>query len=461
MEENNIQLEPEVLPEVQWQSSPEDWWCLDNLPRKDLEIIYPDKTWEGLRRTRSKLRKLAKQGKLHIMPSNPEYENPETERERANARRKRVAPKMGEGLIQLAIPEEHKYYHEQLQKALEEEGHLSKARFSDYQMGMKNADGEFESHDLRAARFEVKFEKEPQWFPITPVTLEKPLKRTYEKAKNPTDWQTTVVIPDIQMPCHDEKALSVLLNICKTLKPDNFVQLGDMLDLTAHGRFTNSNGAEFANSTDQALRQALGFLRELRTISPHARIVYMEGNHEQRVPRDILNNHQHNHGIRPADDPEGYPLVSVPRMVGLSAVDAEYMAGYPDNRFWINDNLQIIHGNITGRNENKRTLMSEKVSTIYGHSHRLGVERQTVNFRDGALVRKAWNAGTLSRTDKYVPGYHTGYGLDGNPVSQSHENWQQGFLVVTHNDQSFFIEEVEINQFSDYQTLFRGKVYTP
>jgi hypothetical protein len=395
------------------------------------------------------------------MPANPEYENPETERERANARRKRVAPKVGEGLVQLTVPEEHKYYHEQLQKALEEEGHLSKARFSDYQMGMKNADGEFESHDLRASKFEVKFDKEPQWYPITPVALEKPLKRTYEKAKNPTDWQTTIVVPDVQMPCQDELALSVMLNICKTLKPDNIVQLGDLLDLTAHGRFVDSKGAEFANSTQEALQSSLRLFRELRLLAPSARIVYLEGNHEKRVPRDILTNHGHNLGIKPADDPNGYPLLSVPRMVGLESVDVEYMPGYPDNRYWINDNLQIIHGNITGRNESKRTLMSEKVSTIYGHSHRLGVERQTVNFRDGAITRGAWNAGTLSRIDKFVPGTHTGYGLDGNPVSQSYDNWQHGFLVVTHNDQDFFVEEVGINTFNDYQTLFRGKVYTP
>lgn len=467
MSQNNLQLESEVLPNVPWLSSPADLWNLFHLTTKENSYIY-GMTKDVIRRQRNKKRELQKKGRISIVPNNPQWEQDpslDNEKQRANARRKNIAPTVGQkalDLVNIQVPYDTAWMHEELRKQLEAHGDaITSMRFSEYQQGAKNDDGEYVIHDLKANKVFVKFDREPKWFPITPVTLEKPLKRDYEKAKNPTDWQTTVIIPDVQYPCADEKAIEVFLSICRTLKPDNFIQLGDLLDLSAHGRFIDNRGDKFASNTNLALTQALDFFRELRLINDGAKIIYLEGNHERRVPKDVLGNHGHNYDIKPADDPEGPPLVSVPRMVGLDSVDVEYLPGYPNNRYWINDNLQVIHGNVSGRNEMKRVITSEKVSTIFGHTHRLGVERQTINFRDGGAYRRSYNAGTLSRIDRTVPGTNTGYDLDGNPVNGAYDNWQLGFYVITHNDQQFKMEEVEIDPFDGYSAMFRGKLYAP
>lgn len=140
-------------------------------------------------------------------------------------------------------------------------------------------------------------------------------------------------------------------------------------------------------------------------------------------------------------------------------MDIEFIPGYPNNRYWINDQLQIIHGSTTGRNESKRVNFSEKISTIHGHTHRLGHDYQTINQRNGGQYRRVQNAGTLSRIDTHVPSTNAGYDLKGVPIGGHHENWQQGFCIVTHNESQFFVEEISIDTFNNYQALFRGKLY--
>lgn len=396
-------------------------------------------------------------------PPGGEYLGAENERERVKKQRQRVAPKTGGAalkLVALQVAEEHLRYYEALQEALAEHGSVDKARFSEYQMGYKDSDGEAQALDLHSQRFEVTFENEPLWKPIAPVELRSPLLRKPEKGKNPGEVFTTVICPDLQLPFVDPKALEVFYQVLSSLDVDNIVQLGDALDLTAYSRFMDSE--IYADATQQALFQGLEFFRNLRKLAPAAKITYLEGNHEARLPKDILLNHRKNFALRPADDPEGDPLLSVPRMLGLGSVDVEYLSGYPNNRYWINDSLQIIHGSTTGRNESKRVNFQERISTIFGHTHRLGHDKQTINARASGAYRISQNAGTLSRIDTHVPSTKTGYDLRGAPIGGHSENWQHGFIIITHDDKGWFaIEEVAIDTFNDYKTMYRGKLYEP
>ena len=456
------------MHEMAWKDSLRDRWILANRPPSEIRFIYCDVSywgeyalsWESIRQYRKNKRESIRL--LVGAELTPEYGNPENERERVKKQRQRVAPKTGGAALKLmafSVPEEHLKYHEALQEALKEHGSVDKARFSEYQMGYKDSDGEAQALNLKSHRFEVSFEHEPLWKPIAPVELKRPLLRKPEKAKNPDEFSTTVVVPDLQIPFEDPRALEVLYQIVAELKPDNIVQLGDAIDLTAYSRFMDSE--IYADTTFEAACRTLAFFTRLRHLAPAARIVMLEGNHEARLPRDILTNHRRNFNIPPADDPKGDPLLSVPRMVGLKSVDVDYVPGYPNNRYWINDQLQIIHGATTGRNESKRVNFQEKISTIFGHTHRLGHDKQTINTRDSGEYRVTQNAGTLSRIDTHVPSTKAGYDLGGNPVGGHHENWQQGFCIVTHNKDQFFIEEVAINTFDGYSALFRGKIYQP
>lgn len=464
-----------TMHEVAWSSSPNDLWNLFHLRPITIRFIYCDEDywgsdaikWESVRTRRKKFRRLAEKGVIDMPRRTEKYEGPDAEREAVRSRRSKNAPKVGEAALAHMVSEaDRQRLHKQLDQLIDDANlppdvikQIRIKKISTWQMGYKDGDNEAQSHPLVGLQLEAEPRKfQPQWPPIAPVALEKPLKRK-EAAKPPSGVETTVIPPDLQYPFVDERALDVFYQICAVAKPENIVQLGDALDMTAYSRFIDSK--IYAETTQQALVDTLKFFAALRRLVPAAKIVYLEGNHEQRLPKDILGNHRHNYSLRSADNLDGDPLLSIPSMLGLKSVGVEYLPGYPNNRYWVNDRLQIVHGTKTGRNEAKRVLTSEKVSTIYGHTHRLNHEVETINHRSGAEYRHSYGAGCLSRLDTQVPSTNSGYDLSGNPIGGHHENWQHGFLVVTHDNDNFFVEQVLIDTFNGYKTLFRGRVYEP
>ena len=80
-----------------------------------------------------------------------------------------------------------------------------------------------------------------------------------------------------------------------------------------------------------------------------------------------------------------------------------------------------------------RYLNNEKVSVIYGHIHRIEMAYKTREDYDGPKTVMAASPGCLARIDGAIPSTKGGVDLDGRPLVR-HEDWQQGFGVVTYED---------------------------
>jgi len=456
----------EVLPEIQWLSNPEDLWNLTNLTPKELKVIYPDRSWDGLRRRRSKVNQLIKQGKLAMPEKNPEYDgNPEAERERANARRKRVATQTGQSALSSFItPEQRQKLHNQLDKAIDEYGgNIGKVTFTEWEMGYTTG-GEEKTADkipLNSTRVEVHFDTEPQW-PVVTRIEGKSLPKKEAKTK-PDGGKRAVILPDLQLPYVDEKALSVAIQIIQDTKPDQIIFIGDTLDLSAWGRFVQR--PEFAEATRESFKQFYNLLYGLREDNRTAQIIVIEGNHEERMNRDLLMNAQSAYGLKRADQPEGWPVMSVPNLCAFDTLDIEYVPGYPANRFWLNERLQIIHGDLarpSGKSA-RAVVNRERVSTIFGHTHRIEQASQTSQDYHGGKQHQTFNIGTLSLINGGVPSGKSGYDSRTGQTLQNFHDWQHGLMVVDYQegDKPFHAQQVHINTFDDYNTRFNGKTYQP
>jgi metallophosphoesterase superfamily enzyme len=111
------------------------------------------------------------------------------------------------------------------------------------------------------------------------------------------DYAVAVVLPDMQLgyfrthnnalePIHDEQALDVALQIVKASKPDQIVLVGDNLDLCEFGKYRYTPA--FARTTQAAIDRASQLCAQLRKLAPDARIVWIAGNHEERLGNFIL-----------------------------------------------------------------------------------------------------------------------------------------------------------------------------
>ena len=347
---------------------------------------------------------------------------------------------------------------------IEEVGRIQ--RVSLYQSLTKNEDGEAEIHDLTAVQLSPKWAEGPSWPTIQPGPAYKLPAR--KPSKTPSGWPVCVVLPDMQVgyfrasdgtleAIHDEQAIGIALDILKDAQPKLVVMVGDNADFAELGKYVTTPA--YQQTTQATIDRLTKLCFEVRECAPDARIIWLAGNHEERLPKFLLQNASAAFGLRKGDIPESWPVMSIPSLCRLDESGVEYLPGYPASHFWVTPKLKIIHGDkvASGGSTAHKFLATEKVSVIYGHIHRREWAERTRDDHDGPSTIMAASPGCLARIDGSVPSTKGGVDLDGRPV-QRHEDWQTGLAVVPYDEQTgkFVYEQIAIH---DGWAMWRGKQY--
>lgn len=326
-----------------------------------------------------------------------------------------------------------------------------------------------EVQDLASIILSPVWEDGPEW----PVVQQGPaVKLPAVKAakQSKTGWKECVVLPDMQIgyyydksgklvSTHDEGAIDLSLRLITDVRPSLIVMVGDNLDLPEMGKYRLSPA--FYNTTQAAIDYATELMFRIRAAAPEARIVWMAGNHEERLVNYVLDNATAAFGLRQGSRPDGWPVLSVPFLCRLDESNVEFLEGYPANDFWINERLRVIHGDrVKSSGSTAHVYLNEhKTSVLYGHIHRREWAERTFVKWDGAKTIMAASPGTLAKCDGAVPSTKGGLDLHGRPMTVV-ENWQQGIAVVMYEDTGdhrFFYNQVA---FHNGTAEFRGSVYS-
>jgi metallophosphoesterase superfamily enzyme len=333
---------------------------------------------------------------------------------------------------------------------------------------MKGDDGEPRVIDLHGIEFVPTFADGPQWPVIQPGPTIK-LPAAPRQARPLVGFRTCVIGPDIQfgyyhgangelVPIHDEAALSIFLAYVADTQPDEIVLVGDNLDLAEFGKYRLTPA--FQGTTQATIDRATRFCAELRARAPRARIRWIAGNHEERLPNFILDNAAAAFGIKVGETPDSWPVMSVPFLCQFDRYSIEYLPGYPASKVWINDRLRVIHGHKVKSSGSTAHayLATEKTSVIFGHIHRREYAARSREDHDGVKEIMAASPGCLCRVDGVVPSTKGGMDLEGRPVPTT-EDWQQGFAVVRYEpgDGRFTYTNVAIH---DGWAMVDGREYT-
>ena len=350
-------------------------------------------------------------------------------------------------------------------------GEVKAVKVSTWQGLTKDADGEAQIHQLEGASIVLTpaWDEGPLWPVVQPAkpTVVRPAKVTTRKVATPDGYKVAVIVPDSQFgfrrdiltgaldPFHDEAALAVVLDVIRLVRPDLVVFLGDFLDLAEFSRFEQE--PEFANTTQHELDAAHLFLARVRAEVPDAEIRYLEGNHDRRLVKSIIANAKVATRLRPASTtPETWPVLSVPSLLRLDDLGITYLGGYPANISYLNDNVACIHGEKVRSSGSTAAAVidDERVSTIFGHVHRIELQHKTVRVRGGMKTRFAASLGCTCRIDGAVPSTKGSTDPLGRAIERP-ENWQHGVGVVTYQegDGPFGLEIVPIHA---GRAFFRG-----
>src|SRR3989441_4697172 len=222
-------------------------------------------------------------------------------------------------------------------------------------------------------------------------------------------WQMVVVGNDFHVPFHDERALALFRRFLRRKKPDWLILNGDFCDFWEISRFDRvpRTGKEFR----EEIQIGKTILRSFRRILPHARITWIEGNHEFRLRRYMIQNARELYGL---------PGLSVTELFDLSRLRVEYVACHPSaSRFTDNfirvGSLYVGHWDkvsMHGGYAAKSLVEAKGVSILQGHTHRFGAHARTTV--DGRVLLGIENFSMCRREASYV----------------AHPNWQLGFSVV-------------------------------
>jgi hypothetical protein len=283
------------------------------------------------------------------------------------------------------------------------------------------------------------------------------------------------IMPDIQAgfrrnldtgrlePFHDPVACGLFATVVKWMQPDQLVGVGDNLDFAESGKYLVL--PEYYFTTQASLDWLASYLWMLRpwvgTGEDPDEFVYLEGNHEKRLPVTLVTNSLFACRLRKADrerllgrglqaSPHEPPVLSVPGLLGLEEMRIRWVGDYPRGRWWLNDNIRVTHSeklaNKSGHSVGK-SLEGASCSMMFGHSHRLELAHQTVHRRDKPRVYGAYNVGTLARVDGTVPS------------NSAEENWQQGFAVVDYQPNDRQLHQVQLVNIFGGACIFEGTLF--
>ena len=274
-------------------------------------------------------------------------------------------------------------------------------RVSLYQSLTKNEEGEAEIHDLVALQFSPAFEDGPKWPVIQQgPSIQVPKVKGSKKANK--GFKTCVIVPDIQIgyfrnsdgklePTHDERAISIALQIIEDLNPELIVCVGDNLDLPEMGKYLTY--PSFQQTTQASIDAATTLCAQMRAAAPNAVIKWLAGNHEERLPKYLLVNAAAAYGLRKGNTPKDWPVMTVPYLCRMEEYGVEFLPGYPASHYWINEKLRVIHGDrVNSSGMFCRLPVCREQSAHCFPCDGLHLSREDAALSSGAAVRLCVNA---------------------------------------------------------------------
>jgi hypothetical protein len=220
-----------------------------------------------------------------------------------------------------------------------------------------------------------------------------------------------VVISDLQVPDHDQKAVDLLCNFIELYKPDGLLCVGDEADSPEPSRWNKGLAGEYAGTLQAGLDETHAVLAQFREALGDKPFHLMRSNHTDRIAT-------YTKRFAPA-------LLSLrdleyTKLVGLDELDITWHTKpFAFEKGWL-----LAHGDEGSliRTAGGTAMGLAKrwgSSVVCGHTHRLGLQHdhQSVN----------------GKVTKRLYGFETGMLMDQRKATYlkaGSGNWQQGFGVI-------------------------------
>jgi predicted phosphodiesterase len=285
--------------------------------------------------------------------------------------------------------------------------------------------------------------------PVQNAQVELPVVWSSPKAGEP---KLTVYASDFHAPFHDRDLFRRFLQFLAINRPHEIIIGGDLNDFPEQSRHRHK--PEWKATVMDCVNGSYGILLAIRKVCPDAKIIFLPGNHDERIRNAIIDHNNSLFDLRPADkegeeqDLSVWDLRNILRLDELGVEYVDPQGTYEYSMYEVSPKLAATHGWVVkGKSAQSAqgTLESLGHSVLIGHTHRRGFYYLTVFEIDGTprdLV--AVEAGCMCLHKKGL-----GYARAAN--------WQQGFVTAQVFDNGAFNIEpaVHVNE----QLIWRDQVF--
>lgn len=232
---------------------------------------------------------------------------------------------------------------------------------------------------------------------------------------------------DVHFPRHDERLVSLWMQVLKSVKPQAVDLLGDIDDAEETGRWAQGTSIEGFSLGQQGIQQTRQFLKDIHETVPKADKHFHDGNHGWNRHKKWLDKN----APQTLND-----QVYTPEVLYEAKDSGFEWHEYEDAPVHRYGDIYAHHGDSISKHSGesvRNDCLNWGVSVVRGHSHRLGRWEQTWPI-DGRSLR-GFEAGNLCSPEKMK--------YDRSP------NWQSGFLFgLVSEEGEVLITPVEIRNYT-------------
>src|SRR3990167_3199515 len=244
-----------------------------------------------------------------------------------------------------------------------------------------------------------------------------------------------IVLPDLQVPFQDARALRAVEAYMADERWDEWVQLGDFMDFDQISRWNKDKPEALARGLvkDYAIANAILDRHQaiVRRRNSKAKFTLISGNHDIRAEKFA------------EEHPQLRGLIEMEHNLGLRRRKIKYVRSWPKGELHKIGKAYFSHGIYAGANVAKKHVEAFGVNIFFGHVHSIESHSKTL-----------WGTG------KAIIGQSLGclcyYNLD--YVGKNPKNWQQAvttFIFLPNGQFSYFISRIHGGEF----IAPNGKVY--
>ncbi len=246
--------------------------------------------------------------------------------------------------------------------------------------------------------------------------------------------ETTIFWSDTHVPHYDRRAVKALLNFVKDIKPKRIVIMGDFLDFMSVSRW-DKDPRETVTLQEEIV-EAEYLLSLIREASKSSEIIYIGGNHEERLTKFLITKADSLIYLKKDEE----DILSVPHLLGLREKGIEYIPYHSHYQLhgWL-----FEHGNIARQHSAytaKGMVDRRGINVGMAHTHRAGTY-YTTSF------------------NKTLQGVEFGCLIDiKGPAARysKYPNWQNAFGIGQFEDGVFQVQPILMQ---NYKFIWNNKVY--